>query len=53
MSATESLATGYVGIAGFTVLIWDHIDTFTTEVTYIWLGEKSLRVNDSSDTKVL
>ncbi|KAF8190589.1 hypothetical protein K438DRAFT_1831310 [Mycena galopus ATCC 62051] len=29
-----------VGFAGFTVLIWDHIDTFTTEVEYIWKGKK-------------
>ncbi|KAK1227762.1 hypothetical protein PQX77_009233 [Marasmius sp. AFHP31] len=34
-------ATNCVGFAGFTVLIWDHIDTFAMEVEYIWLREKS------------
>ncbi|KAJ8076110.1 hypothetical protein PM082_022095 [Marasmius tenuissimus] len=32
--------TNCVGFGGFTVLIWDHIDTFATEVEYIWLGPK-------------
>ncbi|KAJ7751003.1 hypothetical protein DFH07DRAFT_827319 [Mycena maculata] len=32
----------YVGIAGFTILIWDHLDTFTTEVEYIWKGNKGI-----------
>ncbi|KAL0565691.1 hypothetical protein V5O48_016331 [Marasmius crinis-equi] len=32
--------TNCVGFAGFTVLIWDHIDTFATEVEHIWLGPK-------------
>ncbi|KAJ7610247.1 hypothetical protein DFH06DRAFT_922828, partial [Mycena polygramma] len=30
----------YVGFAAFTILIWDHIDTFTAEVEYIWKGRK-------------
>ncbi|KAJ7909009.1 hypothetical protein B0H13DRAFT_2330858 [Mycena leptocephala] len=30
----------YVGIAGFTILIWDHLDTFPTEVEYIWKPRK-------------
>ncbi|KAJ7896584.1 hypothetical protein B0H13DRAFT_2522825 [Mycena leptocephala] len=32
----ETVRTNYVGIAGFTILIWDHLDTFPTEVEYIW-----------------
>ncbi|KAF9255626.1 hypothetical protein L218DRAFT_814330, partial [Marasmius fiardii PR-910] len=31
-----------VGFAGFTVMIWDHIDTFTSEVEHIWFGRKGL-----------
>lgn len=38
---TENFRTNCVGFAGFTVLIWDHIDTFTEEVEYIWKGKKS------------
>ncbi|KAJ7920746.1 hypothetical protein B0H13DRAFT_1986067 [Mycena leptocephala] len=34
----------YVGFAAFTILIWDHIDTFTTEVEYIWNGRKGVVV---------
>ncbi|KAF9265325.1 hypothetical protein L218DRAFT_997820 [Marasmius fiardii PR-910] len=41
---TLSITTTCVGIAGFTVLMWDHVDTFTSEVEYIWLGEKSYLV---------
>lgn len=37
---TDNFRTNLVGFAGFTVLIWDHIDTFTTEVEYIWKGKK-------------
>jgi len=37
---TENFRTNCVGFAGFTILIWDHIDTFTTEVEYIWKGKK-------------
>ncbi|KAI3621130.1 hypothetical protein WG66_014431 [Moniliophthora roreri] len=33
-------ATRFVGFAGFTILLWDHIDTFTMEVNYIWLADK-------------
>ncbi|TFK38997.1 hypothetical protein BDQ12DRAFT_650645 [Crucibulum laeve] len=32
----ETINTNYVGFASFTVLIWDHIDTFADEVEYIW-----------------
>ncbi|KAJ7070159.1 hypothetical protein C8F01DRAFT_976810 [Mycena amicta] len=34
----------YVGFAGFTILIWDHLDTLTTEVEYIWKGKKGILV---------
>jgi len=30
----------YVGIASFSILIWDHIVTFPTEVEFIWNGKK-------------
>ncbi|EKM74746.1 hypothetical protein AGABI1DRAFT_47462, partial [Agaricus bisporus var. burnettii JB137-S8] len=30
----------YIGVASFTALIWDHIDTFADEVEYIWKGRK-------------
>ncbi|PPQ88408.1 hypothetical protein CVT25_011287 [Psilocybe cyanescens] len=33
----------YMGFASFTMLIWDHIDTFEAEVEYIWKGKKGLR----------
>ncbi|KAJ7306644.1 hypothetical protein DFH08DRAFT_975903 [Mycena albidolilacea] len=36
----ENFRTDCVGFAGFTILIWDHLDTFTTEVEYIWKGKK-------------
>jgi len=38
--ASESLITNFVGFASFTVLIWDHVDTFVDEVEYIWKGQK-------------
>ncbi|KAJ7896586.1 hypothetical protein B0H13DRAFT_2276069 [Mycena leptocephala] len=37
---TETVRTNSVGIAGFTILIWDHLDTFPTEVEYIWKPKK-------------
>ncbi|KAJ7321071.1 hypothetical protein DFH08DRAFT_970357 [Mycena albidolilacea] len=37
---TENFRTNCVGFAGFSMLIWDHVDTFATEVEYIWGGEK-------------
>ncbi|KAJ7790398.1 hypothetical protein B0H14DRAFT_2939923 [Mycena olivaceomarginata] len=37
---TENFRTNCVGFAGFSMLIWDHIDTFATEVEYIWGGQK-------------
>ncbi|KAJ7243750.1 hypothetical protein C8J57DRAFT_1365760 [Mycena rebaudengoi] len=30
----------YVGFAAFTILIWDHLDTFPAEVEYIWKGRR-------------
>ncbi|KAF5340670.1 hypothetical protein D9611_007450 [Ephemerocybe angulata] len=29
-----------MGFASFTVLVWDHVDTFAEEVEFIWMGEK-------------
>ncbi|KAJ3801995.1 hypothetical protein GGU11DRAFT_805601 [Lentinula aff. detonsa] len=39
---TEVRDTNYVAIIGFTIMVWDHVDTFTTEVEYVWprVGEK-------------
>ncbi|KAJ7213655.1 hypothetical protein B0H12DRAFT_1155862 [Mycena haematopus] len=37
---TENFRTNCVGFAGYSLLIWDHIDTFPTEVEYIWKGTK-------------
>jgi hypothetical protein len=36
----NSVITKYVGVASFTVLVWDHIVTFSDEVEYIWKGAK-------------
>jgi len=41
---TEAFRTNCVGFAAFTILIWDHLDTFTTEVEYIWNGRKGFFV---------
>jgi len=40
----NSMLTKYVGVAGFTVLVWDHIISFDLEVEYIWKGGKGLAV---------
>ncbi|KAF9468655.1 hypothetical protein BDZ94DRAFT_1245925 [Collybia nuda] len=37
---SQMMRTNYMGFASFTVLVWDHIDTFTAEVEYIWKGKK-------------
>ncbi|KAF5380734.1 hypothetical protein D9757_007155 [Collybiopsis confluens] len=39
---TDVQDTINVAFVGFTILIWDHLDTFPTEVEYIWprIGEK-------------
>ncbi|KAH9961437.1 hypothetical protein BJV74DRAFT_787513, partial [Russula compacta] len=34
----------YVGVTAFTVLVWDHIMTFSDEVEYVWKGRKGLAV---------
>lgn len=36
--------TNYMGFASFSMLIWDHVDTFQTEVEYIWQGRKGILV---------
>jgi len=36
----NSLLTKYVGLASFTILVWDHIITFSDEVELIWKGPK-------------
>jgi len=36
--------TRCVGVASFTVLVWDHIITFSDEVEYVWKGAKGLPV---------
>ncbi|KAJ3515784.1 hypothetical protein NLJ89_g1548 [Agrocybe chaxingu] len=41
---SQMYRTNYMGFASFTVLIWDHIDTFVAEVEYIWKGKKGLLV---------
>ncbi|KAJ3565939.1 hypothetical protein NP233_g7321 [Leucocoprinus birnbaumii] len=38
----EAFQTNCVAFASFTVLVWDHIDTFADEVEYIWKGRKGL-----------
>ncbi|KAJ7586384.1 hypothetical protein C8J56DRAFT_1051758 [Mycena floridula] len=39
----ENLQTNLVGFAGFTVLIWDHLDTIVEEVDHIWKKKKTLQ----------
>ncbi|KAH6912858.1 hypothetical protein BKA70DRAFT_1422412 [Coprinopsis sp. MPI-PUGE-AT-0042] len=34
------MGTNYMGFAAFTMLVWDHMDTFADEVNYIWFGTK-------------
>ncbi|KAH9986924.1 hypothetical protein BJV74DRAFT_988371 [Russula compacta] len=36
----DSVLTRYVGVIAFTVLVWDHVVTFSDEVEYIWKGRK-------------
>ncbi|KAF9468654.1 hypothetical protein BDZ94DRAFT_1232213 [Collybia nuda] len=47
---SQMMRTNYMGFASFTILLWDHIDTFSEElnpsdsiakVEYIWYGKKS------------
>lgn len=37
---TELYSTNYVGLAGFTMLFYDHLLTFPDEVQYIWFKSK-------------
>ncbi|KAH9950637.1 hypothetical protein B0H21DRAFT_888881 [Amylocystis lapponica] len=37
---SEYMASGYLGMSVFTLMIWDHIITFNDEVEYIWKGSK-------------
>ncbi|EGN91710.1 hypothetical protein SERLA73DRAFT_192123 [Serpula lacrymans var. lacrymans S7.3] len=37
-------STNYVGLAGFTLLVWDHLITFADEVEFIWQGRKGALV---------
>ncbi|EGO23730.1 hypothetical protein SERLADRAFT_469992, partial [Serpula lacrymans var. lacrymans S7.9] len=32
----NAYSTIYVGLAGFTILVWDHLITFDDEVEFIW-----------------
>ncbi|KAL0569577.1 hypothetical protein V5O48_012386 [Marasmius crinis-equi] len=36
----ETVRTNYVGFVSFTILVWDHMITFSDEVEYIWRGRK-------------
>ncbi|KAL9710883.1 hypothetical protein Ac2012v2_005423 [Leucoagaricus gongylophorus] len=36
----DTFRTNLVGVASFTALLWDHIDTFADEVEYIWKGRR-------------
>ncbi|KAG2074464.1 hypothetical protein BDR04DRAFT_1151167 [Suillus decipiens] len=36
--------TIYVGIVGFTILIWDHLVTSGDEIEFIWHGRKAIHV---------
>ncbi|KAF7357623.1 hypothetical protein MSAN_01358700 [Mycena sanguinolenta] len=37
---SDTIRTNFVGFASFTILVWDHIITFSDEVEYIWKGKK-------------
>ncbi|KAG2116435.1 uncharacterized protein F5147DRAFT_672799 [Suillus discolor] len=41
---TETRQTIYVGIVGFTILIWDHLVTSGDEIEFIWQGRKGIFV---------
>jgi len=36
--------TNYVGLAGFTMLVYDHIITFEDEVKYIWKAKDKTKI---------
>jgi len=35
-----SMRTNYMGIASFTILIWDHLVSLSDEIEYVWKGTK-------------
>ncbi|KAJ7366491.1 hypothetical protein DFH08DRAFT_834476 [Mycena albidolilacea] len=37
---SDTIRTNFVGFASFTLLVWDHVITFSDEVEYIWKGKK-------------
>ncbi|TBU48531.1 hypothetical protein BD309DRAFT_911636 [Dichomitus squalens] len=37
----ELTTTFYVGVASFTVLVWDHLVTLSDEIEYVWKRKKS------------
>ncbi|KAG1844521.1 hypothetical protein DFJ58DRAFT_802669 [Suillus subalutaceus] len=41
---TETRQTIYVGIVGFTILVWDHLVTSGDEIEFIWKGRKGILV---------
>ncbi|KAG2036375.1 hypothetical protein BDR03DRAFT_1092543 [Suillus americanus] len=41
---TETRQTIYIGIVGFTILVWDHLVTSGDEVEFIWKGRKGILV---------
>ncbi|KAG1814621.1 uncharacterized protein BJ212DRAFT_342673 [Suillus subaureus] len=41
---TETRQTIYVGFAGFTILVWDHLVTSGDEIEFIWNGPKGILV---------
>jgi len=44
LDVRNSILTKYVGLAGFTVLVWDHLITFADEVEYIWKSKKGIAI---------
>ncbi|KAJ7719939.1 hypothetical protein B0H16DRAFT_1739116 [Mycena metata] len=37
---SDTIRTNFVGFASFTILVWDHVITFSDEVELIWKGNK-------------
>ncbi|OBZ71234.1 hypothetical protein A0H81_08567 [Grifola frondosa] len=37
---SRTVLTNYIGVASYTVLVWDHLITFADEVRYVWNGRK-------------
>jgi hypothetical protein len=40
----DTRITIYVGIVGFTILVWDHLITSGDEIEFIWKGRKGILV---------